>query len=286
MNKFFLFKIFVASLFVSCNNYGQLKIITDLPDSLEENSGIVTYGDSTIWVIEDNGNKDELYQVDFHGNILKSFKVKNGDNDDWEDLAKDSLGNIYIADIGNNQNERKNLTIYKIPNPEIEPGDKIDAKKIKFKYPEQKEFPPKDDSLFYDAEALFHYKDKLFIITKNRSNPFTGDAYIYTVPDIPGKYNATLVGKVNLCSDWKTCQITGVDISPKGDKIVALSYGKLFVFSQFEWDDFSKGKIVEIDLGTRTQLESVCFLNDTTLLLSDERSHGTGQNLYTYTLEP
>ncbi len=270
----------------SCSNYGQLKLITDLPNKLEENSGIISLKDSTVWVVEDNGNKDEIYKVNYKGDILKTLKVKNGDNDDWEDLAKDSLGNVYIADIGNNQNERKNLTIYKIPNPDIEPGDKIDAKKIKFKYPEQKEFPPKDDSLFYDAEAIFHHKDKLFIITKNRSNPFTGDAYIYTVPDIPGKYNATLVGKINLCSDWKTCQITGVDISPKGDRIVALSYGKLFVFSQFEWDDFSKGKIVEIDLGTRTQLESVCFLDDSTLLLSDERSHGTGQNLYMFTLEP
>ncbi|MFX0556439.1 hypothetical protein ACOCEA_06550 [Maribacter sp. CXY002] len=271
---------------ISCSNYGQLKVITDLPNKLDENSGIISFKDSTVWVIEDNGNKDEIYKVDFTGEILKTLKVKNGDNDDWEDLAKDSLGNVYIADIGNNQNERKNLTIYKIPNPEIEPGDKIDAKKIEFNYPEQKEFPPKDDALLYDAEALFHHKNKLFIITKNRSNPFTGDAYIYSVPDKPGTYNATLVGKINLCSDWKTCQITGVDISPNGDKIVALSYGKLFVFTEFGWDDFSKGKIVEIDLETRTQLESVCFLNDTTLLLSDERSHGTGQNLYRYTLKP
>ncbi|MGC1515956.1 MAG: hypothetical protein WA810_10305 [Maribacter sp.] len=274
----------VSTLF-SCTNYGQLQLLTDLPGNLEENSGIVTFGDSTIWVVEDNGNPDEIYQVDFNGDILKSLKVKNADNDDWEDLAKDNQNNLYVADFGNNGNYRKNLVIYKLPNPTTEPGDKIDADQIEFHYPDQTEFPPKDESLFYDAEALFHHDTKLFIVTKNRSKPFNGEARIYTVPDTKGTYEATFVGSFIPCKDWKLCQITAIDISPKADKIVALSYGKLFVFTEFTWDDFSKGKIEEIDLGARTQLESVCFLNEDTLLISDERSHGTGGNLYTYSLK-
>lgn len=274
--------LFILTLLttVSCSNYGQLTVLTDLPGSLKENSGMVSVKDSTIWVIEDGGNKDELYKVDFNGDIVKSLKVKNGDNDDWEDLTKDKLGNLYIADLGNNDNSRDNLTIYKVPNPEIEPGDKIDAERIELSYPDQKEFPPKKSERFYDAEALFHYGNKLFIMTKNRSNPFTGVAHIYSVPDTKGEYEATLVAKITLCDEWETCQITGIDISPNGEKVVALSYGKLFIFTDFTWDNFSNGKIEEIDLGIRTQLESICFLNEDTLLLSDERSHGTGNNLY------
>ena len=245
---------------------------------------MVSLQDSTVWIVEDGGNKDELYKVDFKGNILKTLKMKNGDNDDWEDLTKDQLGNVYIADIGNNNNSRKNLTIYKVPNPEIEPGDKIDAEKIELSYPQQKEFPPNKAERFFDAEAIFHHGNKLFIVTKNRSNPFTGSAYIYSVPDVKGEYKATLLAEINLCSDWKTCQITGIDISPSGDKIIALSYGKLFIFTDFTWDNFSNGKIEEIDLGIRTQLESICFLNENTILLSDERSHGTGNNLYSLDL--
>ncbi len=245
---------------------------------------MISLNDSTVWIVEDGGNKDELYKVDFKGNILKSLKMKNGDNDDWEDLTKDRLGNVYIADFGNNNNSRKNLTIYKVPNPEIEPGDKIDAEKIEFNYPEQKEFPPKKSERFFDAEALFHHGNKLFIVTKNRSNPFTGKAYIYSVPDVKGKYDATLLSEINLCSDWKTCQITGIDISPSGKKIIALTYGKLFIFTNFTWDDFSKGKIEEVDLGVRTQLESICFIDEDTILISDERSHGTGNNLYSLDL--
>ncbi|TVZ15698.1 hypothetical protein [Maribacter sp. MAR_2009_72] len=284
MNKFLPVLIIAASVLISCTNYGQLKVVTDLPSSLEEISGMVTYNDSTIWAIEDNGNKDEIYQVDQKGKILKSLKVKNGDNTDWEDLTKDKDGNLYIADIGNNANTRKNLVIYKVPNPSQEPGEKIDAEQIAFYYPEQKKFPPNRNALFYDAEAIFHKNNKLFIVTKNRSNPFTGEAFIYTVPDSKGTYEASLIGTFTPCKDWKLCQITAIDISPNGEKIVALSYGKLFVFTNFTWDDFSNGKMEEIDLGARTQLESICFIDNKTILLADERSHGTGGNLYTYTL--
>jgi len=285
MNKIVLSTFLVLSVFTSCSNYGQLKVIADLPGSLDENSGLATYGDSTVWVIEDGGNKDEIYQINLKGDILNSLKVKNGDNQDWEDLTTDKAGNLYIGDIGNNANKRKDLVIYKLPNPTIEPGDKIDAEKIKLHYPDQKDFPPKKEGLFYDSEAIFHHDGKIFIVTKNRSKAFTGEAHIYSVPDTKGTYEATLVGSFTPCKDWKICQITSIDISPKGDRIVALSYGKLFIFTDFTWDDFTKGNMQEIDLGARSQLESVCFLNDDTLLISDEKAHSEGGNLYTYSIK-
>ncbi|SIP93003.1 hypothetical protein [Maribacter ulvicola] len=285
MSKITLTIILIISTLNSCSNHGQLKVIADLPGSLNENSGIASYGDSTVWFIEDSGNKDEIYQVNLKGDILKSLEVKNGKNHDWEDLATDVSGNLYIADIGNNDNDRKNLMILKLPNPTIEPGDKIDAEKIELYYPDQKKFPPKKDAFFYDSEAIFHHGNKIYIVTKNRSKSFTGEAHIYSVPDTKGKYEATLVGSFIPCTDWKICQITSIDISPRGDKIVALSYGKLFVFTDFTWDNFTKGNMQEIDLGARSQLESVCFLNDDTLLISDEKAHGEGGNLYTFSLK-
>jgi sugar lactone lactonase YvrE len=35
-------------------------------------------------------------------------------NIDWEDITKDKDGNLYVGDFGNNDNERKDLCIYKI----------------------------------------------------------------------------------------------------------------------------------------------------------------------------
>jgi len=283
MNPCHSFLLFIF-LLQSCANHGQLNHIEKLPKKLKENSGIVSYTKGTAWFIEDNGNSDNIYKTDFNGNIIQQFDIKNAKNGDWEDLSKDKQGNLYIGDFGNNANNRKDLVIFKAPNPEKEKGDKIAVEKIKFRYPEQTEYPPRRGQLFYDAEAFFHLDGYLYIFTKNRSNPFTGETFIYRVPDKKGTYDAELIGKLLICTDWSTCQITSADISPDGERIVLLSYGKLWVITNFSMDALSKGDIMEIDLDIRTQLESVCFTDNKTLLLSDEEKDGTGRNLYSYTL--
>jgi len=274
----------VFLLLQSCANHGQLTFIEKLPKKLNENSGIVHYRDSTVWLIEDGGNTDNIFKVNFQGKLIKAFEVKKAKNHDWEDLTKDKKGNLYIGDFGNNQNDRKNLTIYKLPNPEKENGTKIDAEKIRFKYPNQKSFPPTKSKLLFDAEAFFHYNKHLYIFTKNRSKPFTGESFIYKIPDSIGTYTAEFLSTLKIGTNSNTSQITSADISPDGKKIVLLGYGKLWVISNFKNDDFANGTIQEIDLGLRTQLESICFKNNNTLLLSDERNPGSGRNLYSYEL--
>jgi len=272
-------------LCMGCSNYGQLSYVAKLPNKLNENSGMVHIGDSTVWLINDSGGADKIYQANFKGELLKEFRVDNAKNKDWEDLAKDEEDNVYIADTGNNSNRRKNLVIYKIPNPETEKGEKIEAEKIELSYPEQKKFPPKKKNLKYDAEALFYREGWLYLVTKNRASPFDGESLIYKVPAEKGKHKAELVGRFTPCKEYASCRITAADISPDGEKIVLLSYGKLWVFSEFSEDDFTTGTIRFIDLGATTQLESVSFMDNQTLLLSDEQRAGTGRNLYSYLLE-
>lgn len=278
--KTILLVLLPCSILLGCANSGKLTFITKLPKKLGENSGIVTMKDSTLWLVEDRGNDDDIYKVDFNGNLLKDLNVNNAKNHDWEDLTKDKEGNIYIGDFGNNSNKRKDLVIYKIPNPEFETGKKIDAEKIKFSYPEQKDFPPVVAELNYDAEAFFYHKDFLYVITKNRTIPFSGEAFIYKIPARSGEHSAELVGKFITCKQDVICQVTAADISQDGSTIAILGYGKLFLFTDFKWDDFSKGKMKTINLGVTTQLESICFVNNETLLLSDEERGNTGGNLY------
>lgn len=272
-------------LFTSCSNYGQLQLESKLHKKLDENSGIASYSEGTAWFIEDNGNSDNIYKTDFKGNLIQQLDIKNAKNVDWEDLTTDTKGNLYIGDFGNNNNARKNLAILKLSNPEIEKGDKINAKSIRFTYPEQQKFPPKKRNLLYDAEAFFHHGNHLYIFTKNRTKPFSGTTLIYRVPDTAGSYEAKLIGTIKLCDDWDTCRVTSAAISPDNNTIVLLSYGKLWTITKFSMDALSEGNLTEIDLGLRTQLESVCFTSNKTLLLSDEVREDTGGNLYSYTLE-
>ncbi|PRX56502.1 hypothetical protein [Flagellimonas meridianipacifica] len=264
--------------------HGNLDYLGKLPNKLNEVSGIVALKDRSLWVIEDNGNKDKLYQINLKGNLVREVKVENGKNHDWEDITKDRYDNIYIGDFGNNANDRKNLTILKIDKKQGFEDGKVSAKKIKFEYPEQEEFPPKKKNLHFDCEAFFHHGNSLYVITKNRARPYTGKAFIYKIPDTPGSYKAKLVGDFKTCTDSQFCSITGADISPDGKKIALLGSGFIWLYTDFSFDDFTQGKLKVIDVEYRTQQESICFLDNQTLLIADEQSKTKGRNLYRFKL--
>ncbi|MEM9361656.1 MAG: hypothetical protein AAGA43_03425 [Bacteroidota bacterium] len=265
--------------------YGDLEYLGKLPSKLSEVSGIVALKDKSLWVIEDNGNKDKLYQINPKGNLIRESKIENGKNHDWEDIAKDIHDNIYIGNFGNNANDRKNLSILKIDKKQGLGGEKVSAEKIKFEYPEQDKFPPKKKNLHFDCEAFFHHGNSLYLITKNRARPYTGKAFIYKVPDTPGSYKAERIGEFTTCTDSQFCSITGADISPDGKKIALLGSGFIWLYTDFSFDDFSKGKVEVIDVLHRTQQESICFLDNETLLIADEQSKTKGRNLYQYKLK-
>ena len=265
--------------------YGDLDFLAKLPTNLSEVSGIVSYDQNSIWAIEDNGNKDVIYKVSLDGRLIRKLKVKNAKNHDWEDLTKDKAGNMYIGDFGNNDNDRKNLVIYKLPNPELEKGKEIKAQKIQFNYPEQEKFPPKKKALFYDAEGFFHWGNSLYVFTKDRSQPYKSKTLVYQIPDKAGEYKATLIGTLNLCEDRDHCSVTAATISEDGKTIVLLGYGYLYTLKDFDFKDLSKIDITTTYLKHETQIESVCFLNQNTVLIADEQSMTKGRNLYRYMLK-
>ena len=82
----------------------------DLSDELDEISGLEMLNDSTFVALNDGGHEATLYLLNIRGKIIKKVKIENAKNVDWEDIAVDDK-NIYIADVGNNTNKRKDLLI-------------------------------------------------------------------------------------------------------------------------------------------------------------------------------
>ena len=270
--------LFSLLLLASCQDFGNLKLLSDLPKSLEEVSGTETITDSDlIWMLNDSGNKPKLYAVSNKGKIKKEVSIK-AKNNDWEDLTSDDEGNIYIGDFGNNLNKRKNLVILKVNKYELK-KNKADAEKIKFVYPNQNSFPPKKKRMFFDAEAFFYFNNSLYIFTKSRVKNKFGKTSLYKIPAEKGKYQAKLISEFDNCEELE-CWITSADISPDKSKVVLLSQKNVLVFSNFKNDDFFSGNLKVIPLKHRSQKEGICFKNNNTLLITDEKAHGAGGNLY------
>lgn len=270
--------IFSLLLLISCQNFGQLKVITDLPKSLEEVSGteIVTKSD-LIWMINDSGNKPTLFGLNEEGKIIKEIYVK-AKNHDWEDLTSDENGNIYIGDFGNNLNKRKNLKIIIVEQNELDEKN-AEVDKIEFEYPNQHKFPPKKKELYFDTESFFYFKNSLYILTKSRVKGKYGKTTLYKVPAKKGKYTAEIVDEFENCTSTG-CWITSADISPDGKKVALLSQKNVLLFSDFKDDKFLSGTVKKIDLTHRSQKEGITFKDNNTLLITDEKAHGAGGFLY------
>lgn len=270
--------LFSFLLFLSCQNFGQLKLVADLPKDLEEVSGTeIVPKSNLIWMVNDSGNKPTLFGLNEKGKIIKEIYIK-AKNHDWEDLTSDEKGTIYIGDFGNNVSKRKNLSIIIVEQNELDEKN-AEVDEIEFEYPNQTKFPPKKKNLYFDAESFFYFNNALYIFTKSRVKGNYGKTTLYKIPAKKGKYIAEIVDEFENCTDIE-CWITSADISPNGKKVVLLSQNKVLIFTDFIGDKFLSGKVETIDLTHRSQKESITFKDNNTLLISDEKAHGTGGNLY------
>ena len=230
----------------------------------------------------DSGNKPILFGLDFKGKIIKEIKIK-AKNHDWEDLASDEKGTIYIGDFGNNSNKRKNLSIIIVEQNELD-EKKAEVDEIEFEYPNQFEFPPKNKNKYFDTEAFFYFKSALYLLTKSRVAGNYGKTTLYKIPAKKGKYTAEIIAEFESCKE-RECWITSADISPNGEKVVLLSQKKVLIFSDFKGDQFFSGELTTINLRYRSQKESITFKDDHTLLITDESTRGAGGHLYSLKLE-
>lgn len=250
---------------------------TRLSKDLKEISGWVFANDSTLIAHNDGGNDPKIFVLNLDGSIRHKVDVTNAENEDWEDIALDQKGNLYIGDFGNNNNTRTNLKILKVSLKKVLDNQNVEAKFIEFSYPEQKEFPPKLTEKHFDCEAMSFYNDSLYLFTKCRAEPFDGKCFVYTLPTKPGTYKAQkkysmILGK----RDWFRDAATSADI--RDDKLVLLTYNRLIIHT------FENGRAKYESHQTLlpiTQKEAIAIHPNGKIYVADERQKIVGGgNLY------
>jgi hypothetical protein len=176
--------LITASFLLSCtstrkvstsnsNLMTSFEVITDLDLEITETSGLETF-QGKLLTHNDSDATPTIYLLDTTGQIQRSTTFSKMQNVDWEDIA---IGNssLFIADIGNNYGDRRDLTIYKIPLDSIE-NRQVSPGKIEISYNNQKRFERDNQHHSFDGEAIVYLDGELLLFSKDWIN-FTTDVY-------------------------------------------------------------------------------------------------------------
>ena len=231
---------------------GDPQVGTLAAPALEESSGLAASRKhpGVFWSHNDSGGLPALFALDGDGTHRGRVTVHHAKAKDWEDLALDRDGFLWIHDGGNNNNRRRDLTVYRAPEPDTLSGRVAADRAVRFRFPDQTEFP-QPNRKNHDSEALFWDADRLYVLSKHRSDTRTK---LYRFPPgfeadptwdaqamlKPGKkpdgVMLELLGDFELGGDPDNFggKVTAADVSPDGRHLAVLTYHALFVFERPE----------------------------------------------------
>lgn len=218
------------------------------------------------FTLNDSGGKPEVFSINDKGELLATMPIPNAKNVDWEELTSynDSLSNphIVIGDIGNNNNQRRNLCLYDY---DIEHKS---TSKHTFSYADQTAFPPIKDSMNYDCEAFFKRDSSYYFISKNRGD---NSVKMYRLGEAPTSTSATIHQRIQMkgmttaCSVWKD-EKTGTE------KLAVMFYGRIVLFNIIDTEKGIELKAYGfIRFPTCGQAEGICWYNNNELRVTNEK---------------
>ncbi|MBC8082374.1 MAG: hypothetical protein H7Z21_04125 [Hymenobacter sp.] len=236
-----------------------LQVVGELQGGVPESSGLA-HGvrPGTFFTHGDAGTTPVLYLINEQGELLGQRELPVP-NIDWESLADDGQGTIYVTDTGNNANARQDLAIYR-----LNPDQPEKAGKISFRYADQRAFPPAKDERNFDCEASLWHAGQVYLFTKDRARRSTSK--VYTVSDQPGSHTAQLLTGLAIEGE-----VTGADLSPDGRHLALLGQEKLYLYEGNDLAGALKAPLKTVSLKGAGQTEGILFLSNNTLLISTEQ---------------
>ena len=229
---------------------------------IREASGIVRSRKhpGIFWVHNDSGNPAALFAVKADGKLVRSYRVEVP-NVDWEDIAADDEGHLYLGDIGNNDNRLPIRVVHRLdePDPAVPSDAPLKAAASSYyRFPEGGRF---------DAEGLFVSKGRAFVVTKRRDGR---EAEVFAVRfDPPGPlFRPALVERV---ASLPGCvePATGADLSPDGRRLAVVTTEAVRVY---EPDPAGGWALVSTVRYKAPDVEAICWDGADLILASEDRT--------------
>jgi hypothetical protein len=156
------------------------------------------------------------------GRRFAIIPLLGGADDDWEDIARDDQGNLWIADTGDNDCKRRSVALLKVrePDPRLDRPVRPLAT-YRFRYPD-----PKPGCRGWNAESLLVVDGTAYVITK-ASRPT-----LYRVPRLDASHEvvAERIGFLSPASGIDSSYLTGADLSTDHRRLAVANYGAVFVY--------------------------------------------------------
>lgn len=190
-----------------------------LADDVQEASGIAVSlrHPGVYWTHNDAGSV--LFAVDGSGSLVARFPVRPRLTD-WEDVAVAGCPQggscLYLADLGDNYEERTSGQILRLPEPDPAAPDTVHPEIFPVRLPEGAR----------DIEALLVLPgERVLVITKGRNHPVT----VYRYPG-PLRTDTVTLEEVQRLSEGPRIlprQVTGGAVSPRGGVVALRTYEAL-----------------------------------------------------------
>lgn len=215
----------------TCDGWGSASAMGVVEHAdVTEASGLVAslQHEGVFWTHNDKGDSARLFAVGADGEDQGVLTVLGDAPTDWEDIAtgpaSDGTTWLYVGDIGDNDNERDSVRIWRVSEPTALGSNQTATSSSAF------DLTYLDGP--HDAEALLRdpKTGRLVIITKDKGTPG-----IYGVPDLDtlsGTGELTRLGSVLLPSDIDgSRKVSGADVALDGDSILLRTQSAVLVYT-------------------------------------------------------
>jgi hypothetical protein len=240
-------------------------------EAIRESSGIVASRKfpGVYWTHNDSGNPPVLYAVTREGELIREYPVA-ARNEDWEDIAIDDAGHLYIADTGNNAKGRQEMLILRVdePNPRAPQQGRPAPLRVtttwRLAYP--------DPANRFDCEALFIHAGHGHLIPKRRDGS-VAEIYRFPLDPAPAAPTRTLTPESITNLPGIRAPVTAADISPDGRRLAVLTVLGPYVI-ELENNDLSAAGKSKTTFSRYIDpvMEAACLTPDGLLVTNESRA--------------
>ena len=216
-----------------------------------------------VWLHNDSGDVPRVFALDLAKRTVRPVRVTGAEAVDWEDMASAPDGTLVIGDIGDNNAQRDNVTVYRIPEP-TRTDRSVPATARILRY---------DDGP-HDAEALVvdPTDGSVFVITKEAEGP--SKVFVAEGETLRSVGAITLDEGGFLFPN----RITGADALADGSGVVFRTYQSGYLLRRGKggaWRTAFDAKPEPFELPAMIQGESICARANARSVLTTSESRGS-----------